>query len=97
MAGRGGCAALLATHITKKMLFEAQFNIAEGKFDRLTKRFLALLTKHGGSLDRRSLMKNLHVDCQLFRRLVLTLHMRDEIIEETECGKIAIYSLKNAG
>ena len=27
--------AAFATHVTKKMLYESQFNVAEGRFDRL--------------------------------------------------------------
>ena len=89
-------ASKLVNHITKAMLYEAQFHIAEGKFDALLKRFVGLLSKHGGSLDRRTLIKNLHVDHLTFHRIVMTLHLCDEIIEETESGRNAIYTLKNA-
>jgi len=84
------------THIVKGMLYESQFHAGEGKFDTLTKRFLGLLAKHGGSLDRRRLYKSLHVDPFTFNRIVLALHMCDEIIEDTECGKMPIYTLKSA-
>ena len=33
-------AAKFVTHVTKTMLHEAQFHVAEGKFDALVKRFL---------------------------------------------------------
>ena len=78
------------------MLHEAQFHVAEGKFDALVKRFLGLLAKHGGSLDRRGLIKNLHIDHLTFRRIVMTLHMCDAIIEESEYGKNTVYTLKDA-
>jgi len=89
-------AAQFVTHVTKAMLHEAQFHVAEGKFDALVKRFLGLLVKHGGTLDRRSLLRGLHVDHLTFRRIVMTLHMSDEIIEESEYGKNVVYSLKDA-
>ena len=89
-------AAKFVTHVTKAMLHEAQFHVAEGKFDALVKRFLGLLAKHGGSLDRRGLIKNLHIDHLTFRRIVMTLHMCDAIIEESEYGKNTVYTLKDA-
>jgi len=89
-------AAQFVTHVTKAMLHEAQFHVAEGKFDALVKRFLGLLAKHGGSLDRRSLLRGLHVDHLTFRRIVMTLHMSDEIVEESECGKNVVYTIKDA-
>ena len=46
-----------------------------------------LLAKHGGLLDRRGLICSLHIDHLTFRRIVMTLHMCDAIIEESECGK----------
>jgi len=89
-------AAQFVAHITKEMLHEAQFHVAEGKFDALVKRFLGLLAKHGGTLDRRTLIKNLHIDHLTFRRIVMTLHMCDSIIEEAESGKNTIYTIKSA-
>ena len=88
-------ATKFVTHITKAMLFEAQFHVAEGKFDALVKRFIGLLTKHGGSLDRRRLLQSLHIDHITFHRIVTTLLLCDTIIEETECGRNAVYILKN--
>ena len=75
-------AAAFATHVTKKMLYEAQFNIAEGNFDRLKKRFLNLLEKHGGELDSSTLLKNLHVDAALFKRIAHTLEMCEQVESE---------------
>jgi len=89
-------AVKFVAHVTKLMLFEAQFHVAEGKFDALLKRFTGLLAKHGGSLDRRSLLRWLHIDHVTFRRIVTTLHLCDAIIEETESGRNAIYTLKSA-
>ena len=89
-------AVKIVTHVTKAMLHEAQFHVAEGKFDALVKRFLGLLAKHGGSLDRRGLIRGLHIDHLTFRRIVMTLHMCDAIIEESEYGKNTVYTLKDA-
>jgi len=87
---------LLVKEITIGHCDTCQFHIAEGKFDALVKRFLGLLTKHGGSLDRRSIIRGLHVDHMTFRRIVMTLHMCDAIIEESECSKNVVYTLKSA-
>ena len=75
-------ATAFATHVTKKMLYEAQFNLAEGNFDRLKKRFVNLLEKHGGKLDHSTLLKNLHVDAAIFKRVVRTLEMCEQIESE---------------
>ena len=87
-------AARFATHITQKMLYEAQFNLAEGSFDRLKKRFLGLLSKHGGQLDRSTLLRALSVDSMTFQKIVLTLHMCDMIEEETLSRRKVIYTIK---
>ena len=89
-------AAAFATHVTKKMLYESQFNLAEGQFDRLKKRFVGLLAKAGGQLDRSTLLKNLNIDSATFQRIVLTLHMCDMIEEEMLSRRKTIYTLKTA-
>ena len=85
-----------AAHVTRKMLYEAQFNVSEGKFDRLKKRFLGLLSKAGGEMDRSTLLKNMTIDSMTFQRIVLTLHMCDLIEEETLSRRKTIYTLKTA-
>ena len=42
------------------------------------------------------LIRSLHINHLTFRRIVMTLHMCDAIIEESECGKNTVYTLKNA-
>ncbi len=88
--------AAFATHVTRKMLYEAQFNIAEGRFDRLKKRFVGLLARHGGQLDRTTLLRHLSIDSATFQRIVLTLHMCDAIEEESISRRKTIYTLKTA-
>ena len=89
-------AACFATHVTKKMLYEAQFNIAEGNFDRMKKRAIGLLAKHGGQMEQSVLLKNLHVDSSMLRRILLTLHMCDQIEEERIDRRKVIITLKTA-
>ena len=68
----------------------------ERKIDALVKRFVALLAKNGGTMDRRTLIKNLHVDHGTFKRITLTLHMCDMINEETLSGRKTLFTLKDA-
>ena len=89
-------AARFATHITQKMLFEAQFNVSEGAFDRLKQRFLNILVKHGGKLDHSTLLKSLRIEASLFKRIVLTLLMCDQIESEELINGKRGYIIKNA-
>jgi hypothetical protein len=89
-------ATRFVTHVSASMLHEAQFHVSEGKFDRLVKRFIGMLDKAGGSLDRSTMLKNLHVDSQTFTRITLTLHMSDMIEEEWLDGRKVVFTLKNA-
>lgn len=41
-------------------------------------------------------LRNLHIDHVTFRRLVMTLHMCDAIIEESEHGRNTVYTIKTA-
>ena len=85
-----------ALHVTRKMLYEAQFNVCEGKFDRLKKRFLAFLSEAGGQLDRSTLLRHLAIDSATFQKIVLTLHICDMIEEETLSRRKTVYTLKSA-
>jgi len=60
------------------------------------KRFLGLLAKHGGKLDHSTLLRDLPVDAALFRRLVSTLEMCDQIESEVLSNGKHGYVLKNA-
>ena len=86
--------AAFATHVTKKMLYEAQFNIAEGNFDRLKKRAIGLLARNGGQMEQSALLRSLHIDAGTLKRIVLTLHMSDQIEEETLSQRKTIITLK---
>ena len=88
--------AKVVTHLTKRMLYMAQFYVAEGKFDRLKKRALALLTKAGGSLDRASFVHKLGIDSETFKKLVTTLEICNLLESEIcERGKV-VYHLTAA-
>ena len=89
-------AAMLATHLTKRMIYMAQFYVSEGKFDSLKKRMLAALSMAGGEMSRSELLRRLHVDSATFRKVVLTLHMCEMIEEECISRNKVIYTLKNA-
>ena len=83
MSGDGVCwAAKLVIFLTKRMLYMSQFYMGEGKFDHLKKRFLGLLARHGGRLDHSTLLRYLSVDANLFRKLVETLKLCEQIEDE---------------
>ena len=88
--------ALLATHVTKRMIYMTQFYVSEGKFDSLKKRLLAALSMAGGEMSRSELLRRLHVDSATFHKIILTLHMCEMIEEEHVSRNKVIYTLKNA-
>ena len=88
--------AHFATHVTKKMLYESQFNVSEGAFDRLKQRAIGLISKHGGEIECSTLLKNLHVDAATLQRILHTLHMCDMIEEERIDRRKTIITLKTA-
>ena len=89
-------AARLATHLTRRMLYMAQFHVSEGKFDRLKKRFLAALAQNGGEMSRSELLKRLHVDVGTFKKTAQTLRLCEMIDEEVVSRNKVIYTLKSA-
>jgi len=88
--------AQVVNHLTKRMLYLAQFHVAEGKFDRLKKRFLGLLATAGGSMDRSQLLHKLGVDAGTLQKIALTLHMCNLIEEETLSRRKTVYTLNAA-
>lgn len=88
--------ALLATHVTKRMIYMSQFYVSEGKFDGLKKRLLAALSMAGGEMSRSELLRRLYVDSATFRKIILTLHMCEMIEEEHVSRNKVVYTLKNA-
>ena len=89
-------ATAFATHVTKKMLYEAQFNISEVSFDRLKQRAVGIITRNGGEIERSALLRSLHVDAATLQRILLTLHMCDQIEEERIDRRKTIITLKTA-
>lgn len=88
-------ATKFVSHVSASMLHEAQFHVSEGKFDRLVKKALSFMKRAGGSIDRTSLLRAMHIDSQNFQRVVLTLHMCDMIEEEWLDRRKVVYTLKN--
>ena len=82
--------------VTNSMLYESQYHVSEGAFDHLQKRTLGIIAHKGGTASQRDLMRALHVDVNLFKRIILSLIVCDDIVEDTEFGKSPLYSLKNA-
>lgn len=78
------------------MLYESQFNVSEGAFDRLKQRAIGLISKHGGEIECSTLLKNLHVDAATLQRILHTLHMCDMIEEERIDRRKTIITLKTA-
>lgn len=86
-------ATRVVTHLTKRMLYMSQFYVAEGKFDRLKKRALAIVDGSGGKIDRSTFLRKLKVDVVTFKKIVDTLILCDLIEAELgEHGK-TMYSL----
>jgi len=89
-------ATRFVSHVTKRMLYLAQFYMAEGKFDRLKKRAIGMMARNGGQIDRSTLLRSLHIDSQMLQKIILTLHMCDMIEEEQISARKVIYTLKGA-
>lgn len=85
-----------ATYVVKYMLYEAQFHLAEGRFGKLMERAKSIISKRGGSIERRDLLRALHCDEATLKRLIKALIIAEEL-EEPEIieGKVT-YSLTNA-
>ena len=62
----------------------------------LKKRLLAMPARAGGTMDRATLLKNMHVDVGTFRKIIQTLHMCKMIEEEHVSRNKVVYTLKNA-
>jgi hypothetical protein len=89
-------ATRFVTHVSASMLHEAQFHVSEGKFDRLVKRFLAMLKNHGGQIDKAYALRNLSIDIGTMNRILLTLHASDMIEEELLGRRKTMITLKTA-
>ena len=79
-------ATRFVTHVSASMLHEAQFHVSEGKFDRLKKRFIAMVDRNGGQIDKSTGLRNMNIDAGTYNRILLTLHASD-MIEEEQLGR----------
>lgn len=82
-------------YVTKWMLFEGQFHSAEGGFGLLKSKALASLARHGGSLDRRGLIRSLSCDVQTLNRVIKAMLVAEEIDSPEQIDGKVIYSLRN--
>jgi hypothetical protein len=72
-------AVQFAAYVVKWMLYEAQFHLAEGRFGKLMERAKSVISKRGGSIERRDLLRALHCDEATLKRLVKALLIAEEI------------------
>jgi len=87
-------AANFVAYATKQMLARSAFYVNEGSFGKIKAHALTLITKHGGTIDRSTLLKNLNVPLTTFKMLIATLLASDMIESEAvEHGKV-MYSIK---
>ena len=88
-------AAQFAAYIVKWMLYEAQFHLAEGRFGKLMEHAKSIISKRGGSIQRRDLLRALHCDEATLKRLVKAMLIAEDL-EEPEIveGKVT-YTLAN--
>jgi hypothetical protein len=72
-------AVQFAAFVVKWMLYEAQFHLAEGRFGKLMEHAKSVISKRGGSIERRDLLRALHCDEATLKRLVKALLIAEEI------------------
>lgn len=88
-------AVQFAAYVVKWMLYEAQFHLAEGKFGKLMEHAKLVMSKRGGSIERRDLMRALHCDEATLKRLVKALVLAEEIEEPSIVEGKVRYTLLN--
>ena len=88
-------AVQFAAYVVKWMLYEAQFHLAEGKFGKLMERAKSVMSKRGGSIDRRDLLRALHCDEATLKRLVKALLIAEEIESPSIVDGKVTYTLIN--
>ena len=88
-------AVQFAAYVVRWMLYEAQFHVAEGRFGKLMERTKSIISKRGGSIQRRDLLRALHCDESALKRLVKAMLIAEDL-EEPEIidGKVT-YTLSS--
>ena len=86
-------AVRFAAYVVKWMLYEAQFHVAEGKFGKLMERTKSIISKRGGSINRRDLFRTLHCDEATFKRLIKALLIAEEIEQPSLIDGKIVYTL----
>ena len=75
------------------MLYEAQFHVAEGKFGKLMERTKSIISKRGGSIDRRDLLRTLRCDEATLKRLIKALLIAEEIEQPSLIDGKVMYAI----
>jgi len=88
-------AVQFAAYVVKWMLYEAQFHLAEGRFGKLMEHAKSVISKRGGSIERRDLLRALHCDEATLKRLVKALLIAEEIEEPSVVEGKVRYTLVN--
>ena len=86
-------AVRFAAYAVKWMLYEAQFHVAEGKFGKLMERTKSIISKRGGSIDRRDLVRALHCDEAMLKKLIKALLIAEEIEDPAIIDGKVMYAL----
>jgi hypothetical protein len=72
-------ARALVTHQTRRMLFMARSYVAENPFDKDCLKLIRKLREAGGILTHSEALKNMHMQTEMFVKLVQTLEQRGEV------------------
>jgi len=83
-----------AVHITRQMIAKSALYVAEGPFDKMKKRVIGLIKKHGGQIDMTTLQRLVPWDAATIRKIINTLHACDMIDEERLSYRKIVISLK---
>lgn len=83
-----------AAHITRQMIAKSAIYVAEGPFDKMKKRVIGMIEKHGGQMDMTALQRSIPWDAATLRRIINTLHACDMIEEELISRRKTVITLK---
>ena len=86
-------AVQFAAYVMKWMLYEGQFHVAEGKFGKLMERTKSIISRRGGSIERRDLLRTLRCDEATLKRLVKALLIAEEIEQPSLIDGKIVYTL----
>ncbi len=88
-------AVMFSAYVIKWMLYESQFHLAEGRFGKLMEKAKAEMSKCGGAIAARDLLRALHCDAGTLSRVVSALLLAEEISKSTVSNGKTFYTLIN--